>query len=139
MKENPRTVGVVLLAVRKEEDKLQILVQKRASEISFGGLWCLPCGHLEYNETGEEAAVRETYEEMGILFDKEKLTLIETDTNPNIYNQNVILRYKTTSQGQYINKVNDAEVSDWKWLNISELDNYNWAFNHKNIIKKLLK
>ncbi len=40
----------------------QILLVRRSDD----GLWCLPCGWVEPNESPEEAAVRETREETGI-------------------------------------------------------------------------
>ena len=40
----------------------RILLARRADD----GLWCLPCGWVEPNESPEEAAVRETREETGL-------------------------------------------------------------------------
>jgi ADP-ribose pyrophosphatase YjhB (NUDIX family) len=40
----------------------RILLVRRSDD----GLWCLPCGWVEPNESPEEAAVRETREETGI-------------------------------------------------------------------------
>ena len=31
------------------------------------GGWCIPCGHVEYDETVEEAAIREMAEETGLV------------------------------------------------------------------------
>ena len=56
---NP-TVGVA--AVLVEAGK--ILLVKRSG--SYGGQWCIPCGHLEWDEEVREAAAREFFEETGI-------------------------------------------------------------------------
>lgn len=40
---------------------------------SYSKLWGLPKGHVEENETTQECAIRETYEETGIQIDKSHL------------------------------------------------------------------
>ncbi len=56
---NP-TVGVAVILV--EDDRL--LLVRRAG--SYAGMWCIPCGHVEWEESIEEAAVREFAEETGL-------------------------------------------------------------------------
>ena len=53
---NP-TVGVAVVLI----EDLRILIGRRRA-----GGWCIPCGHAEYDETVEEAAVREMSEETGL-------------------------------------------------------------------------
>jgi 8-oxo-dGTP diphosphatase len=62
MDENRPKVGIGLLVFK--EGKL--LLAKRASDGLAGGLYAGPGGHIEFGETPEEAAVRETSEETGI-------------------------------------------------------------------------
>ncbi len=56
---NP-TVGVAVVLVEKEK----ILLVRRIG--SYGGRWCIPCGHLEWDEDVREAAGREFFEETGL-------------------------------------------------------------------------
>lgn len=56
---NP-TVGVAVLLV---EDGKLLLVRRRGS---YSGQWCIPCGHVEWDEEVQEAAGRELFEETGI-------------------------------------------------------------------------
>ena len=56
---NP-TVGVAVILV--EEGKV-LLVRRKGS---YRGQWCIPCGHLEWDEEVREAAGREFFEETGI-------------------------------------------------------------------------
>jgi len=56
---NP-TVGVAVLVV--EENK--VLLAKRLG--SYEGMWCIPCGHLEWGEEVRSAARREFKEETGL-------------------------------------------------------------------------
>lgn len=133
-----RTVGVTLIAFYKEGNDIYILAEKRADTISLGGLWCLPCGHLEYNETGEEAAVRETLEETGILFPRDQIKLFNVDTDPTIYNQHVILRYivEATSKKNSFS-IDKNEVEQVKWINLKDINAYPWAFNHDKLLNNL--
>ncbi len=45
----------------------RILLGRRAPRVSYGGMWCIPCGHLEWNEEVHIAAIREFYEETNLL------------------------------------------------------------------------
>jgi len=58
---NP-TVGVAVV-VRRED---AVLLGRRSSGSSYAGLWCLPCGHVEWDEDVREAAKREFAEETGL-------------------------------------------------------------------------
>ncbi len=49
---NP-TVGVAVVLLKNSE----LLLVKRQG--SYQGLWCIPCGHLEYDEDVRMAAQRE--------------------------------------------------------------------------------
>ncbi|MBH44504.1 MAG: NUDIX hydrolase [Gammaproteobacteria bacterium] len=68
--ENPKIVSGCLLTYK---DK--ILLCKRATEPRCG-YWTLPAGFLENNETLEEGALRETFEEAGAKSQDIKLFLI---------------------------------------------------------------
>ncbi len=56
----------------------KVLLLKRAHE-PFNGYWVLPGGHVERDETVEEAAVREMREELGIEVDIDKLIGVFSD------------------------------------------------------------
>lgn len=120
----------------------------------FINYWNLPGGFLDFNETGEEAASRETFEETGYLIPKEDFSLIETSTDPKINKQHVAFRYlaviesKDTWNYREYEDIDKAlanltgekdEVANISWIHIDSLNNYNWAFNHKEIILKTYK
>lgn len=50
-----------LIIFKNELDKLKVLIEHQVQ-----GHWSLPKGHVEDNETEEETAIRETFEETGI-------------------------------------------------------------------------
>ncbi len=59
---NP-TVGVAVILLKDDE----LLLVRRIG--SYQGMWCIPCGHLEYDEDVRDAAVREFKEETGLDVD----------------------------------------------------------------------
>ena len=56
---NP-TVGVAVVLTQNDE---LLLVQRNTS---YKGMWCIPCGHVEYDEDIRAAAKREFKEETGL-------------------------------------------------------------------------
>ena len=58
--ENP-VVGVAVIVLNKDG---RILLGKRSG--SYKGLWCIPCGYVEYDEDVFDAAAREFKEETGL-------------------------------------------------------------------------
>ncbi len=56
---NP-TVGAAIMLVENHS----ILLVRRAG--TYRGMWCIPCGHVEWDEDIRDAAVRELFEETGI-------------------------------------------------------------------------
>ncbi len=58
---NP-TVGVAVVLMKSRK----ILMGKRSPEVSYGDMWCIPCGHVEWDEDIRAAAIREFREETGL-------------------------------------------------------------------------
>ena len=58
---NP-TVGVAVAVLERNT----LLLGRRAPQRSYGGLWCIPCGHVEWDEEVRQAAKREFLEETGL-------------------------------------------------------------------------
>jgi ADP-ribose pyrophosphatase YjhB (NUDIX family) len=54
-------VGVAVVVV---EDGRLLMVKRRYGDLA--GSWCIPCGHVGWDEDVREAAVRETEEETGL-------------------------------------------------------------------------
>ena len=55
-------VGVAVVVL---EDGKLLLVQRRYGELA--GAWCIPCGHVGWDEDVRDAAVREVEEETGLV------------------------------------------------------------------------
>ena len=113
----------------------------------YQGYWNVPCGYLELNESGREGITREIYEECGVCIKPRNMKLISVETDPIDSNHgNVTLRYST-----FLGHVHDIpkqllantgaerdEVDGIMWVNVDYLHCYDWAFNHKKVIKKLM-
>lgn len=105
-------------------------------------LWNAPCGYLDFNETTYDCAVRECLEETGILVDRKYLSFVGFQDDPVKSNrQNVSFRYaamiddKKTSDFKFSKALNERdEVGEIKWIRMSDLYKYDWAFGHDKLI-----
>jgi ADP-ribose pyrophosphatase YjhB (NUDIX family) len=59
---NP-TIGVAVVLMQNEK----VLLGRRSINSSYGGQWCIPCGHVEWDEDLRDAGVREFEEETGLV------------------------------------------------------------------------
>ena len=150
--------AVCAIIVHKVNNKLYFLVNKRGQGTpDYQGCWNLPCGFLDASESGVEACAREVYEECGVKIKNPDLfTLNSVETDPKTRNNgNVTLRYILYIEGdEYLNIVDDSdndngvhaeerggehdEVDAVKWVCEDDIDKYDWAFNHKDLIKKII-
>lgn len=148
-----RSMAVAMFVFYKFQNQWYILATKRGEGCpDYKGYWCCPCGYVDYSETIRFAAARELKEETGlesanILW---KGPYINDDPKEN--RQNVTFRYvgeytqlnflfldkselpKLTSEYSEPN-----EIADLKWIPLGSIDNYQWAFNHHDLIIEMFK
>lgn len=122
------------------------------------GKWTLPCGYLDWDESGSEAAIREIWEECGLdissttdgasdIYDGRLLFDIPWDvtTQPKEDpRQNVLLHYSLTFTIHELPRLahpdeKNDEVSDIGWMPVSEAINTELAFGHHLRIKKYIQ
>lgn len=72
--ENP-VVGVAAIVLN---DKNQILLGRR-KEGQYQGLWCIPCGYVEYDEDVYAAITREFKEETGLDIDLIRVFTVQSN------------------------------------------------------------
>ncbi len=142
-----RAVAVVHFVFAKNEDnEWCVLANKRGDGTpDYNGYWNCPCGYLDFDESGEEAAQRETFEETNIYIKKDDIKFISVNTSPKSNRQNVTLRYASvltkpcTDYDLNSSNSEDKEVDDIAWIPLKNKDNYLWAFNHGNLIDSMVE
>jgi 8-oxo-dGTP pyrophosphatase MutT (NUDIX family) len=146
-----RAVAVVMIPIFRLPDKsLHIPVGVRsASTPDHQGKFGLVCGYLDWDESGMQAAVRETWEEIGLdltaYFWKNEVKDIQpyyVQSNPDDdVRQNVTLRYRlmfdvlelpTLNKSQEVHSAHWISDSSAVLLKPNSIDRF--AFNHYHLI-----
>ena len=139
-----RSLAVNLLAHTVFNGKIRILANKRGEGAEFNKhLWNLPGGFVDFNETAEQAACRETLEETGYIINPQDISLVDLDTNPkNSWRQTMVAKFnialeQAPERDPNFSLVNtNGEVEAVKWITLDEIDDYNWVRGQKEYIKE---
>ena len=146
-----RSVVVICVVARiTDENKIEILAEKRGPLVSATGRWCFPCGYLDYDEDLTDAVIREVQEETGYTLERKDVNFIDINSKPEGKKQNVGIRHIAfiDNDKKQISdfELDTNEVTELKWIEIGEsvgnifnidvnkLDCVKWAFNHKSLI-----
>ena len=123
------------------DKKRGILFEKR----SDNGMWCVPGGAIELGETLEQALKREVKEETGITLDPDRLNFLNFNADPKSdKRQNVTFRYIAwvnydEALAELTTKYSEKdEVMEVRFIPLSDIKEYSWAFNHQNLIEELV-
>ena len=147
-----RSVAVVATISVLFRGELYILINKRGTGTpDFQGLWNLPCGYLDYDETTGEAAVREVWEECGVNVTEINSMHIfnymdkpwDTNSKPVENRQNVSFAHGFLG---HVDKLPDTslennepdEVEKVLWIKLKDYKQYDYAFNHNERIEKFI-
>ena len=147
-----RSVAVAVSIIVVNKNTPYILVNQRGTGVpDFQGYWNLPCGYLDYDETTEEAAVREVWEECGVnakrLIAQTQIEFFskpwDISSTPDNNKQNVTIHYGLHAVVEQLPALSNAnnepnETADIRWLPLTELDTLRFAFNHRTRIDKYL-
>lgn len=138
---------------KNEEGEWCVLANKRGKGApDYQHHWNGIAGYVDFNATTEETVVRECYEEMNVKFPIERLQFYKLISNPSENHQNITARYfakvedmvttdpyLTPSIPTTENGGEKDEVEAVAWIPISQIDEYQWAFNHNAVIKEIFE
>lgn len=110
----------------------EVLIGKRRED----GIWTTIAGGALENETPEEAAVREAWEEANLLVDKQGLELIATKKTPNDKTIHCFL-YRTNQKTTNTSMDPDKEVSNWIWCNKESIPQEMTRKNNQNRLETI--
>lgn len=125
------------------DNGIRVLANKRGKACPNNiGKWNCPCGYLDYDETIEQACLREIKEETNLTVDPSLLHFLWIDSDPKGKRQNVSVAFFSfknayayqTITGEFADK---DEVEDVEWIGLDKLDNYDWAFDHNYSIMRV--
>ena len=143
-----RSMAVVVVILLNKE---KVLLVKRGKKVKASGKWCVPCGYLDWNENAKECAIREIWEETGLDITKCKISTDHLDkpydivTDPSMnYSQDIAIHFGANIESDvepFITTKNaePGESDDVKWVSLSDVSQYQMAFNHQERIKKFLE
>jgi len=142
---NSRSVAVVGVIISRVNSKLYVLMEKRSSIMDHPGKWCLPCGYIDWDETGWEAVIREIYEETGLyMFDHKSFSSLSgmqpffVNTDPKENRQNISLSYGFVCPNLTIPVHSNPEVDEVRLIDVLDLDKYDIAFDHAERVRMFI-
>ena len=145
-----RSIAVVVFVFAKDiYGDSYILAEQRGTgtpDPEYVGKYCVPCGYLDYDETIVQAAQRELMEETGLNLPTSDFKLLNFNDIPESdKRQNVTFRYivnldvpiEDLSKLFTTKNSEKNEVESIKFISLTNINNYEWAFNHQELIKEI--
>lgn len=121
------------------------------------GKWNLPCGYLDWDETLAEAMVREIYEETGLNISKAQSEALSISTShmeqpwkvssnisgranskQNVSNHFALVYAAKQLATLSMDYCEPDEVEEVRWVPLEEIHQYDYAFNHIDVINEFL-
>ena len=126
----PETTVAAIISRLQGDDEYILITKRRINP--YLNKWCLPGGHINRYETAENAVIREVREETGLDYQPKFYNYFD-EIIPDKNVHAVVLVFIGVSEGVLV-RDND-EVSDAKWILLIDILNYDFAFQHGEILK----
>lgn len=116
MNQNRPKVGVGVIVIKNNK----VLLGKRRN--SHGdGTWSFPDGHLEYDESWEDCASRETMEETGITIKNLRFDTATNDVFKNEEKHYITLYMICEHDSGKVRNMEPEKCEKWEWFKWNEL------------------
>lgn len=138
IKEQKPSAGFGVMILKKREIILGHRNEdpKKASSLLHGeGSWTMPGGKLHFKENLREGAVREVFEETGIIVKNLKVISISNDIVPDAHF--VTIGFLAEEFEGEPKVMEPEEITEWKWFDLSNLP-FPLYFPSEKIIKNYL-
>jgi 8-oxo-dGTP diphosphatase len=101
----------------------KVLITRRPKSKFLSGFWEIPGGKLFNNESFEDCAVRELYEEIGVIIDKDDLKNIDLITHR--YKNNIIIMMIYLVE-DWSGKIKLKEKQELSWINRKQIKDFSF-------------
>jgi 8-oxo-dGTP diphosphatase len=135
--EYPRPAVTADILILKKSGAQQLILLIERKHPPFEGMWALPGGFLEMDETLEEAALRELQEETGItgVELKQFHTFSKVDRDPR--HRTITTVFLGHAKEETSDPVAGDDAANVKWFALGELPPL--AFDHQEVMDKLMQ
>jgi len=106
----------------------KLLLCKRNNEGSFPGMWSIPGGKLEEDETTQEGAKREFFEETAVDIDDKEITFIGVIPRHTRDGKKIkglmyvyLLEVENCIEPDLVNAIDGEEHTDWGYFTLDEV------------------
>lgn len=108
-----------------DDDAQRVLIAKRSEETEYGGLWCLPGGYIEYEESFLEATAREVAEETGLRVEIKGIINVVSNLLDDVHHTLVVVLLGRALGG---NERPGDDVAELTWVTKEEHARVDYAF-----------
>jgi 8-oxo-dGTP pyrophosphatase MutT (NUDIX family) len=144
-----RSVAVAIVVIYWVDGMPWVPIGLRSDKVSSSGEWCLPCGYLDWDESGGAAAAREIYEELGLDLRDDLVEaqpwFVQTDPAGDA-RQNVTLRYAHERVVDELPAlIPSDESTEVRWVGLDQLiqidhaEYFRLAFGQNALIRSYLR